>query len=506
MTETSSSTSSRAPGGGPSSRAAEGFRWRTSHTIALSVLCLATLLELIDVTIVNVTLPTMQADLHFSATGATWIINAYLVTFGGLMLLGGRVGDLFGYRRIFLSGVVVFTLASLASGLAPNAATLVTARAVQGAAAAFIAPMTLSMIASTFPEGKPRNLAVSAWGAIGGISGTLGVVIGGLLVAGPGWRWIFYVNIPVGILILLLSPRYLSARRPASRHRSFDIVGAVAVTAGVGLLAYAIAETGQYAWGSGRTIGCLAGAAALLAYFVFHEARVASDPLVPLRIFRIRSVTASNLFAPLGGASLYALFFFFALYMQQVLHYSALKTGLLYLPLTLAIVVFALVAQTLVPYLGVRYIMAAGAVIAGAGLLLYVNSSPSDSLWQQAVVPSIVTGGGMALWFVPMTIAAIAGVPGSMAGLASGLANVTRTVGGALGVAIASSVATAHAASLIAAGHPVASALTSGYHRGYVVGAIMLGVAALVSLALFRKEGRGQKMDMTELSMAGIEE
>jgi EmrB/QacA subfamily drug resistance transporter len=496
MTETS--TSSRPAGEPSSTKADEPFVWKSTHTIALFVICLATLLELIDVTIVNVALPTMQSSLNFSATGVSWVINAYLVTFGGLMLLGGRVGDLFGTRRVFL--------ASFASGLAPNAGTLVTARAVQGVAAAFIAPTTLAMIASTFPEGTPRNRAVAVWGAIGGISGTLGVTIGGLLVAGPGWRWIFFVNIPIGILILVLAPRYLSSGSKERRHSSFDVVGAITVTGGIGLLAYAISDTGRHSWGSGRTIGMLIAAAALLVYFVFHESKIAAEPLVPLSIFRIRSVTASNLFAPLGGAALYALFYFFALYMQDVMGYSAIKTGVLYLPLTGAIVMFAGVAQLLVPYLGVRYLMAGGAIMAACGLLLYANSSPSDSLWVQDVIPSVVTGGGMALWFIPMTISAIAGVPGSQAGLASGLANVTRTVGGAMGVAIVTSIATAHTNNLIAKGHPAVSALEDGFHRGYVVAAIMLGIAALIALLLFRDEGRGKKMDLAELSMAGVED
>ncbi|MCK9897087.1 MFS transporter [Frankia sp. AgB32] len=484
----------------------EGFVWSAARTYALLVLCLATLIELIDVTIVNVTLPTMQDDLGFTADSLPWVVNGYLVTFAGFLLLGGRLGDLFGRRRVFLAGVALFLVASVASGLATNATMLIVTRLFQGVTAAFIAPMTLAIIMSIFPEGLARNRAISMWGAIGGVSGSLGVTIGGLLDSGPGWRWIFFVNIPICLFILAIAPRYIPADRPAHRHHSFDVVGSVVVTGGVGLLSYAISQTSEHSWSSGRSIGLLAGAAVLLAYFVVHELRIAREPLVSLSIFRIRSVAAANTFSTLGGASLFGVFFLVSLRMQQVLHYSPIKTGLMYLPLTGAIMVFAGIAPLLVPRLGVRYTVAMGSVIAAGGLFLFSRATPTSGVWTSIVLPSIITGGGMAIWYIPMTIAAVAGVPTSAAGLASGLATVTRTVGGAIGVAIVASAAATRTTHLLGSGHSEAAALSDGFKLGFVIISVIMAAGAVAAVALFRAEGRGEKFDMAGAAAAGVGE
>ncbi|WP_433894034.1 MFS transporter [Streptomyces sp. CA-111067] len=489
----------------PASTAPE-FVWTGRHTVALALLCLAQLIELIDVTVVNVTLPTMQRDLHFTPDSLSWVINAYTVVFGGLLLLGSRVGDLLGRRRVFLSGVALFTAASLASGLAQNADMLITTRALQGLSAAFVAPMTLAIIATTFPEGRARNRALAIWGGTAGISGSLGVTVGGLIAGGPGWRWIFFVNIPLGLLMLALAPRFLAADRPARRHRSFDTAGAVAVTAGFSLFAYAVSQTGEHPWGSARTIGLLAGSAALLGYLVVHETRIAQDPLIPFSIFANRSVTGANAVAALVGGGMVAMFYFISLYLQQTLHYSAVKAGLMYLPMTGTVLVFAGVAPLLVPLIGVRYVLVLGTLVAAAGLLVFAHDSPTGGLWRNVVLPSVLAGLGLALTFVPMTIASVAGVPPSMTGLASGLANVSRTAGGALGLSVTVSIAASRTAHRMAAGHPQATALSDGFTLGFTVSAAVMAAAAVAAFALFRGEGRGEKVDFMGLAAAGLDE
>jgi EmrB/QacA subfamily drug resistance transporter len=487
-------------------KAEMSFAWTRTHIVALLILLLAQLLEFIDITVVNVALPTMRTDLGFSQTTLQWVVNAYTVCFGGFLLLGGRAGDLLGKRRVLLGGIALFTAASLASGLAQNANTLITTRALQGLSCAFVSPMTLALIAVHFPEGKPRNLALGLYGGIAGISSALGVTIGGLLVSGPGWRWIFFVNIPVGLLILAAAPRYVKADRPSHRHRRFDLLGALTATAGVGLLAYAVSQTNEHTWGSGRTIALLASAAALLVYLVIHETSIASEPLIPMSIFKNRSVTGANVIGTLWFGALFSTFYFLSLYEQQVLHYSALKTGLAYLPLCAIFIPFTAIAPVLVPRVGVRVILAVGSMIAIGGLLLLARISPHGDLWRDVIAPTLVLGSGLALLFVPTTIAAVAGVLPSQTGLASGLSLVTRNVGAAVVLAVLATLATNRTDHLLLTGHAINAALTDGFTLGFTISAALMGVSVLAALLLFRDEGRGQRVNMAELAAAGIEE
>ena len=346
------------------------FTWTRRHVLALVVLCLAALLDTVDVTVVNVAMPTIRTALGFSEGGLAWMVNAYMVPFGGFLLLGGRAGDLLGRRRVLLGGTVLFTLASLGSALAPNSAVMIATRAAEGLAAAFVVPMTLAMLSSVFPAGPARNRAFAIWGGVSAAAGTLGLIVGGLLVSAAGWRWIFIINLPVGVFVLAAAPRLLPADRPASEsagaqpgssgRRRFDLAGAVSVTAGSSLLAYAVAQAGSHPWGSARTIGMLAGAAVLLGYFVLHERFVAESPLMPMALWGNRSVAGANITSALLSSAVFAMFYSTTLYMQQVLGYSALRTGLAYLPLGVSILVAAGLAPALVARIGVRLVTFAG--------------------------------------------------------------------------------------------------------------------------------------------------
>jgi EmrB/QacA subfamily drug resistance transporter len=482
------------------SRSVTEFTWTRAHTIALVVLCVAQALDGVDVTVVNVALPSIQDQLGFSPASLSWVVNAYMVLFGGFLLLGGRAGDLLGRRRIFLGGLVLFTAASLASGLAPGPGFLVAARAAQGLAAALIAPMTLALIAVIFPEGAARNRAFAVWGAVYGVSGALGLLVGGLLVNGPGWRWIFLVNVPIGLLVLAAAARWLPADRPAGRHRRFDATGAATSTAGVGLLAYAVLQAGTGGWGTAQTIGLLTGAGVLLGYFVIHETRIAAEPLVAFSLFRNRLLVGANLATALRGGAMFALFYFATLYQQQVLHYSALQTGLAYLPLTVILMAASGAAPTLVARFGIRLVLASGALIAAAGLLVFTRVSPEGTLLWGIIAPSVVVGLGFAIMVVPTTIAALTGVPAAHAGVASALLNVSLQVGGALGLAALSTAATARTTSQLQAGRPADAALVDGFALAFGIASAVMVLTAVVAVLLVGEQGRGQKVDLAELT------
>jgi EmrB/QacA subfamily drug resistance transporter len=494
---------------------ADSFQWQRAAWIALAILCLAQLVDTIDVTIVNVTLPTIKNGLGFSESSLPWVVNAYTVFYGGFILLGGRVGDLAGRRRVFVISVAVFTAASLASGLAPDASALIASRSVQGLAAAFMSPATLAILASTFPEGGARNKAIGIWGSVSGVGGGLGVVIGGLLTNGPGWRWIFFINVPIGAAILILSPLFLQPGRISRPSRRFDFAGAVTATGGAGLLAYALVENGAILW---RML-ILMAAVLLIVAFIMIESRTA-DPLVPFRMFRNRAVAGSNVVAPLIGASTFAMFFFISLYEQQVLGYSALTTALVYLPLTAAFIVGAGLSPQIVPRMGIRGGLVLGSAVGAIGLVLLARIKPEQNIGISVILPTVIIGIGLGLTFVPLSLASVSRVDRGEAGLASGMMNATRMVGGALGLALIVSVAIdrashllpgrslTRAANLLSAQHlaPASkAALVSGFQFGFLVAAALLGLAAITAGGLFRNEGRGEPVNMNELMNATME-
>ncbi len=437
---------------------------------ALAVCCLAQFMVVLDVSIVNVALPKMRADLDLSATGQQWIINAYTLTFAGFLLLGGRAADLFGRRRSFALGLGVFTACSLLGGLAQNGAELIAARAVQGIGGAILAPATLSLITTTFTEPAARRRALGAWSATAASGAAAGVLAGGILTDLLDWRWVLFVNVPIGAALIAAAAVSLAESRADTRP-SLDIAGAVTVTGGLGLLVYGIVSTDTRSWGSPATILTLLGGAALLAAFTVIESRTA-HPLVPLRVFGLRSVAAANGIAVMIGAALFSMFFFLSLYLQQVNGYSPLKAGFAFLPAALATLTGALTGTRLVPRLGVRRQLIIGPLLAAVGLAWLSQLSAGDGYLAHVFGALVLTGLGMGLSFVPMTIAATADVPMHQAGLASGLINTTRQIGGALGLAVMAT---------IAAG---ASTPTAGYDRAFWVTAAAMVTGATLAGAL----------------------
>jgi EmrB/QacA subfamily drug resistance transporter len=449
----------------------------------LAVCCLAQFMVVLDISIVNVALPQMKIGLHLSQGGQQWVINAYTLTFAGLLMLGGRAADLFGRRRVFLLGLASFTAFSLLGGLAQNGAWLITARALQGTAGAVLAPATLSLLTTTFTAPGERRRALGAWSATAASGAAIGVLAGGILTDLLDWRWVLFVNVPVGIAVLAGAAWTLPESRAGGAARRLDVPGAVTVTAGMALVVYAIVGTGSYPWGSAHTISILALGIALLGAFVLIEARLAEHPLVPLGVFRRRSLTAANGVSFAIGASIFSLFFFLSLYLQQVNHYTPLRAGLAFLPVGLAILAAALLAARMVARIGARRQLTVGLLLAATGLAWMTQLFPGDGYWPGVFLPGLLVGAGFGLSFVPMTMGATAGVPPAQAGMASGLVNTTRQVGGAIGLAVTATVAAAvHAQS--SAPHAVASALTTGYDRAFGLGAAVLVAGALVSLLL----------------------
>ena len=481
------------------SAAAQGSAaWTRVEAIALAVLCLAALLDTIDVTVVNVAMPAIRSALGFSEGALAWMVAAYMVPFGGLLLLGGRTGDLLGRRRVLVAGTALFTAASLGSALAPSPAVMIATRAIEGAAAGFVVPMTFAMLSSVFPAGPSRNRAFAVWGSVSAAAGTLGLILGGVLVSGAGWRWIFLVNIPVGALVIAASFRFLPPDGPA-RRGGFDVAGALSVTGASTLLAYAVAQTTSHSWGSARTIGLLAGAAALAGYFVVHELRIARDPLMPLSLWRNRSVTGANVVSALVSSAIFGVFYATTLYMQQVLGYSALRTGLAYVPFGASILVAAGVTPALLRLAGVRITSVAGTALALAGLVLLARVPASGHLLTDIIAPTLLVGFGAGCVIVPASIAAMSGVPAARHGVASALMNVSRQLGGALGLSVIAAVAASTTARLAGSGQPVPDALTGGFRAGFAVSAILLVLGIITAAALLREDGRGEHVNLIEL-------
>jgi EmrB/QacA subfamily drug resistance transporter len=451
-------------------------RWQ-----ALALVCVAFFMTILDVSIVTVALPSIARSLHLSQSDLQWVITAYAITFGGFLLLGGRAGDLLGRRRMFMVGLALFTVASLICGLATSTAMLITARAVQGLGAAIISPATLSIITTTFEEGPDRNKALGIWGAMGGAGAAAGVLFGGILTRYLGWEWIFFVNVPVGALVLLATPFRVRESRAPLDSRHFDLVGAITVTAGLALLVYAIAEAPSVGWATGRTIGALVGAGFLIVGFVAWEARV-DAPLMPLSIFRNRTLAGANAVAVLLGGVVFANFFLLTLYVQDVLHYSALRAGLTFLATAGTTVIVAGIAQALTTRIGPRIVMTAGLLLLTVAMVFYAQI-PVHGHYPSDLLPGyLLVGFGLALAFIAVSIAALTGVGPREAGLASGLLNTSQQVGGALGIAIAGSVAATHAKSLLLTGHSPGAAFTAGYALGFWVIAGFSAAAVIVAL------------------------
>ena len=412
----------------------------TRRWLGLGLLCSAFFMVILDVAIVNVALPSIGADLGFSQRSLQWVVSAYALTFGGLLLLGGRAADVLGQRRVFATGVTVFALASLLAGVAWSPALLITARALQGIGAAAMTPAALSILMTTFSEGAERNKALGAWGAVGASGGTIGLLIGGALTQTVGWTWIFLLNVPIGATVVAFTPALLAKRPPAASTRRFDLAGATSVTAALSLLVYAVVDANAAGWGSSRTISLLAISALLLAAFAVVERRAAA-PLLPFRLFRVGVVLGSNVASALFGAAIFGMFFVITLYLQRVLGYSPLEAGLAWLALSVTALLASAGGAGLVTRVGPRVPLVTGLSIATAGLWL-LSRLPHDARYLHDVMPALaVSGLGIGLAFVTLSIGALEGVDEPDAGLASGLVNATQQIGGALGVAILSAVA-----------------------------------------------------------------
>ena len=460
----------------------EARDFRERRWLALGLLCTAQFVVVLDASIVNVALPSIGAALSFSQENLSWVVNAYVLTFGGFLLLGGRLADLLGRRRVFMFGLVLFALASLAGGFAESEGMLIAARAVQGLGAAILSPAALSIVTTTFRDGAERNKALGVWGAVAGSGGAAGVLLGGVLTDGLGWEWVLWVNVPIGLAAAAIAPTLVAESRSEASTRSFDVAGAFSVTAGLSVLVYALVDATDAGWGSTQTIGLLALAVVLLAAFVAIELR-SDAPLVPFRIFRIRTLTGANVVGILIGASLFSMFFFISLYMQQVLGYSAIKAGLSYLPLALTIIASAGIASQLTTKIGFKPVLASGMLFIAAGLVWFGQVSVGGSYVSDILGPSLLAAVGLGLAFVTSTIAAVSGVDAEEAGLASGLINTSQQVGGALGLAVLATVATSTTND---ATGPPAQALTDGFQNAFLAGAGIAALGFVLTLVLIR--------------------
>jgi EmrB/QacA subfamily drug resistance transporter len=460
--------------------AAPSFLATRQGKLTLAFLCAVGFLDFVGAAIVNVALPAIRADLHFSVQNLQWVLSGYLITYGGFMLLGGRAADLLGRRRVLVAGIVVFGVTSLVGGLATNAATLVGARLAQGLGAAMMLPAALSILTTTFSTPSDRYKALGAWGAMAGLSSAVGVFFGGLLTEGPGWRWVLLINIPVCVVVFFAAFRLVDADTRGASLKNFDFLGAVLGTVGMLLLVYALVKAPVDGWGTSRTIGELATSGVLLAAFLFNEHRN-RNPLVPLSIFRIRGLAAANAAQVIAMASFYSMFFFLTLYMQDVLGYSEIKGGSAYLPVTFGVAISSGIASTLFSRIGTRPIIVAGAALA-SGAVFWLSRIPVHGSYLTNLLPPLmIMSFGLGAVFVGVTTAANAGVPADKAGLAAALINSSTWVGGALGLAIFSAIATARTNHLLANGTAAPVALTSGFRDALVACGIFLAAAALIA-------------------------
>jgi EmrB/QacA subfamily drug resistance transporter len=454
--------------------------------LALGLLAVVQFMVVLDIAIVNVALPSIKLDLGFSQQDLQWVISAYALFFGGFLLLGGRAADLLGRRRLFLIGLVVFTVASLVAGLAWSEASLLVARSAQGLGAAIVTPAALSILMTTFGEGRERNIALGVWGAVGGFGAAAGVLLGGILTDLLSWEWIFFLNVPVGVAAFFLAPLLLNESRDAS-VRSFDALGAVLVTGGLSSLVYAITQAGNNGWGSAKTLGFFAGSAVLLASFAVWEQRH-PEPLMRFGLLRTKTVAGANVAGFIMGTALFSMFLMLTLYMQQVLGYSPLKTGVGYLAVAGTAILTSIVAAQLVTRLGVKPVLVIGMVALTGGLVYFTQVSVQGTYLGDLLPGFLLVALGIGFSFVPISIAALAGVQPSEAGLASGLINTSQQIGGALGIAILSTIATTRTSDKVAEGSALHPALVSGFTLAFMVGVGIAAVGILAGLLLIRRE------------------
>jgi EmrB/QacA subfamily drug resistance transporter len=463
-------------------------RWK-----ALAVLSVAYLMVVLDVSIVNVALPSIQEDLGFTTEDLQWVVSGYALTFGGFLLLGGRSGDLLGRRLIFMIGLTLFAITSLIAGLSTSSGMLIGARIAQGAAGAILAPSVFSIVLVTFAEGAERNKALGILGAIAGSGAAIGVLMGGVLTEYAGWEWCFFVNVPIAVITLFLVPRFVRESKAEGLARHFDAAGAVTVTSSLMLLVFALTQANRVGWGSAQTIGVLVASAALMALFIVLELR-SHSPLVPLSIFRRRTLTGANLIGFGLGTAIFGMFFLLSLYMQQVLGYSPLRTGFAYLAVALTVIAAAAISQGLVTRLGVKPVLMTGLGLLTIGLVFFTFVSVGGSYVDDLLPGFLVLGVGMGFSFVPISIAALAGVKGPEAGLASGLINTSQQIGGALGLAILTTVATTRTTGLLDSGEAQPQALVSGFSLAFWVAA-GFAVAAFLTTAFVLKRDDLKEVD-----------
>jgi EmrB/QacA subfamily drug resistance transporter len=487
----------------PAKDAADSRRW-----FALALIVVAQFMVVLDVAIVNVALPAIKSDLHFSEVSLQWVITAYAIVFGGFLLLGGRLADLLGRRRMFLIGLAMFTVFSLLDGLAWSEGSLITFRSLQGLGAAMLSPAALSILTTTFTEGGERNVALGVWGAASGSGAAAGVLLGGALTSGLNWSWIFFVNVPVGITLIALTPLLLRESRANLGHRLFDFAGAASITGGLMLLVYAMTRAAQHGWDAGETVGLLIVSVALIVTFFLIEAR-SQAPLLPLRIFRLRTLTASNVSGLLLGGAVFAQFFLLTLYMQQVLRYSALKTGVAYIGLTVTIIVFSVVAQAAVTRIGIRTVLPVGLALSAGALVWFARLPVDGHYFSDLFPPFMISGLGLALAFVPMSIGALTGVREADAGIASGLINTTQQVGGAIGTAVATTVATTYTAHYVKTHAGVSTlsgaALTHGFQIAFYILAGLAAVGAAVSALMLESHPATKETKAEDVGDAAAE-
>lgn len=462
---------------------------RDKRWIALALLCVAQFVVVLDASIVNVALPTIKEALDFSEDSLPWVLNAYVLTFGGFLLLGGRLADLLGRRKLFMGGLILFALASLAGGLAATSGQLIAARAVQGLGAAILSPAALSIVAVTFKDGAERNKALGIWGAVAGSGGAAGVLLGGVLTEYVGWEWVLWVNVPIGVIAAAIAPS-LIVETQSEEEKRFDFAGAFSITLGLSALVFALLDAETVGWGSLQTIVTIAAAIVLLVGFVVIESR-SKAPLVPFSVFRIRTVTGANVVGILVGASLFSMFYFISLYMQQVLGYSPIKAGISYLPLAVTIILSAGIASGLVTKVGFKPILAIGMACVALGLLWFTQISVHGTFLGDILGPSLLAALGLGFAFVPVTIAAVSGIEDREQGLASGLINTSQQVGGALGLAILAAIANA-----VIGSNETPGKVVEGFQIAFAVGAAFAILGLIATMTLVRTSDSRAQLEL----------